>query len=271
MSALAPLTTQDPRFVGCAYTSCALQLFLTSLRCWWLQNHEVLLLRERVMSVIYLATALFHVAIMCLRPQQFSTHRHWIALCNRLLRLLAVGIGALSLTPEHAKRQGTSWLSFPSSGAEHAQAGDANLMPSALGHDLPSTHGDGCPAIVNTKDVNIQALIRTLLVIPAVYLLHANFVLSFRLALLMQLGTFIALACMDTRRVCVLLMYDPVAAASAVPACQAFSWLAHAGSRLLDLLDLQLLAGVTDSSMCGLSLCREPLQAILLMKYMLLW
>jgi len=80
----------------------------------------------------------------------------------------------------------------------------------------------------------------------------------------MQLGTFAALIWMLARRACVFTIHQPVAAALAVPACEALSWLAHAGSRLLD---LPLLAGDADSSTEGLSLCREPLQAILLMKF----
>jgi len=143
------------------------------LRVMLLQGQEVMLLRERVMSLIYITLALLQIAFMRLRPQQYKAHRHWIALCNRLLRLLAVGLGALFLTPEEAKRQVNAWLStgFPSSCADHAhqQASGADLIASALGYVHPSTAGiDGCPAGVSTHSNNIQGLLRALLVTPAV-------------------------------------------------------------------------------------------------------
>jgi len=194
-----------------------------------------MVLHERVWMHAFLAVAIIQALVMSLRPGHYNRLRHWFVLCNRLMRLASNVMTAALLTPAIARQQASAWL-----------RNSSGFLGSSS----------------STDGIDVPAMCKALLATPSVYMMHAHFVLSFRLVVVMQFVSFSAVMYTEAYRVCTVEPYHVAAAASAVPTCQVVSWLAHAGGQLFD---GQFLMYGVDTSNDGPSLCRSVEGAILLL------
>jgi len=203
---------------------------------------------EQVLSTIFFGIAFCQLVFMSVQPTTYSHYRHAITLTNRMLRMLVVVLSAILLTPAQARRQVEVWLRTDSAPQAH---GSHN-------HTITPASADG------VDDVSVTALLKAFVGIPLIYLSHANFLVSFRLAVVLQLITAGATISMDVQRLCASLMYAQASAAAIVPACKGLSSFMYGASQLLDWHFSTDPVGQVQAA--SAVVCADPLVALLLMK-----
>lgn len=203
---------------------------------------------EQIISVIFVVIAFCQLVFMSVRPTTYPHYRHAITLINRMLRMLIVLLSAILLTPAQARRQVEVWLRTDSIPQAHGSHNYTITPASAAGMD----------------DVSVTELLKALMGIPMIYLSHANFLVSFRLAAILQLVTAAATISMDVQRLCASLMYAQASAAAVVPACKGLSSFMYGASQLLDWHFPTDPVGQVQTA--SAAVCADPLVALLLMK-----
>ena len=155
---------------------------------------------EQALCAIYFCLAAFQLVFMSARPGSYILYRQHIACVNRMLRLLVVLLSAVLLTPAHARRQVEGVVALALRQDTHALTNTSALLQfsQAAGGTGASS---GCPAHGACADGiasaaaaaqtqhSTLALLKSLLVLPAIFLGHSNFVCSFRLTLFLQVLT----------------------------------------------------------------------------------
>lgn len=225
------------------------------------QGDSVLQLHELMFFHLFFLSALAQLLFMFARPRQYKQHRQWIAALNRILRLLLTLLGAVFVSPEQTRRRSEAFAAASSSSsaalaaASPARIEQQSSIRSTTAADEPAT-------LAAVGSVTLAFLARAALLEPAFGLLHANFLVPFRAAVVIQFVSFLASAYRHVAPLCASTPYvDPSATVMLLPLCQRANWLMYAGAQLLDWhfpADPAWLSTASDQ------LCQQPLAVLVL-------
>jgi hypothetical protein len=233
---------------------------------------------EQILTACFLCMAFLQLVAMSCRLRLYLTYRHRLATFNRLMRILIVLLSVFLTTPAHTNRQviillesaaGTDVSNIFISGSSPLHAFGANAVHAACSSGLNACAADSIrlPAAAAGRSARVQlstaALAKAFLAVPFVYVNHANFLVPFRYAVVLQIITCLATIGMDVHKLCINMVYAQASSAAVVPACKGLSWLMQL---LGQVLDWHFSATPADLSTASDAVCEEPLAALLLMK-----
>jgi hypothetical protein len=210
----------------------------------------------------FFVTALVQMVFMFLRTKQYNAARQYIVLANRCARLLFLVVGIASADIDSNRQRLSSFYALRT---QHLHSTGDLAAPSKLSPLPPtSSGGDTMPAAalsdVSRPEVTLNLYIMMLkwvMLEPTVSMMHANFLVSFRAAAVVQFCTFCASAYKAVSGICVgLFVTDAAAAAAVQPACENLNWLVHAAEQLLD---LQIPLRADELSVATDAVCAQPL------------
>jgi hypothetical protein len=237
-----------------------------------LQDDCVMMPHEVVATVMYFVCALLQVAGMVGWPKQYRLHRQRIALINRLARLLLPLSGLLLVTPV----QGWQQVHLLYGVVGHLSPTQGSLPPglaacaAGLGcHGAASAHinaaGDlfagESPPIASSPDP--VALWKSVLMLPVINMMHANWLVPFWWAVAIQVVTFVSSVATIFPSTCANLYFQWPASSTVLPACQQLNWLVYAAGQLLD---WQVPVDPDQASTISDAVCADPVVALVLLQ-----
>jgi hypothetical protein len=233
-----------------------------------LQPHEV------AFTVLFFTSALAQMAYMFARPQHYKARRQAISFINRMLRLAMTVTSAALANPAKMQSSVEAYLAVaPSHLAAHAAnsgacaaqhssiASTAAGGAAAAGPCATATHGLKTPA--ETRSADLAMVARGVMTEPLLGMLFVNFLVPFRVAVPIQVASFLASVWRHLAPACASIAYIDASAAALLPLCQHANWLIYAAAQLLD---WHFPVGPAWMSTASDELCRQPLAVLVLVK-----
>lgn len=255
-----------------------------------MQDDHALLPHEQILSVVGFVLAVLQLAAMTVRFSRYLTYRQRMSTFNRLLRLLVILLSLLLMTPSQANRQvdvflrvavGIDLSNITINSTNPLHGISSNTIQSPFGacsnhhncttvgaeasDNLGLASGMQAAGMQTAQPVELTqaVLAKAFLAAPLLYFNHANFLVRFRLAVVLQVLTCLATISMDFQKLCVSVAYAQASTVAVLPACESLTALMQAVGHVLD---WQFPATSADLSTASQAVCQEPLAALLLMK-----
>lgn len=226
-----------------------------------MQEDPILRHHEVVAAGIYIVAALSQLAFMYLRPQQYERYRHQFALANRLARMLAPVLGMALTTPDQAVRQLAAWSAMKKGPA--LPASDAAVCVAGW------SEAAALPTLLPQQQAAYVALTKMYIMPATAHMLSASWLVPLRVAVPIQLCTFVATFKVALSGLCVSpFCLNAHGAAFVLPACRHISALNWAGAQLLD-WHLPTEAGVFSAS--SDVVCQQPLAVLVVYQLWHCW
>ena len=227
---------------------------------------------ELVFTVMCFICALLQVAGMVGWPKQYRLHRQCIALVNRLARLLLPLSGLLLVTPVKGWQQmhllfgvvghlPPTQSSMPPGLASCAAGLDCLRATSAPINGVVDFFLGASPPAASSPDP--VALWKAVLMVPAINMMHANWLVPFWWAVAIQVVTFVSSVATILPSTCATLYFQWPASATILPACQQLNWLVYAAGQLLD---WQVPVDPGQASTVSDAVCADPVVALVLLQ-----